>query len=200
MDKTGTSLTNIIPVYFNRSEKLSKLAVIAIITALPLGLFLWGWYQGDPTVWVLLTAFGVFVGGGTLLLTRKTLFTGNQPVFVIRADGIEIEPNRVLPWKIFKDAVVFTYEGDKMIGLRLRGNLSHSEQIDLDTMIRKDLHYQMFGLPLTVLFTALTLPGEDVLRQFQKHGLPLSVFDQEIYFGQESVLGGALPNNPDDEA
>lgn len=183
-----------IPVYFNRSEKLSKIRLIAVILVLPVGLFLWGWYQSDPAVWILLTIFSIFVSGGTLLMMRKTLFVGSEPVFTIRAEGIEIVPNKVLLWSVFKDAVVFTYEGDKMMSLRLRDNLSPGELIDLHSAVRKDTHYQMLGLPLTVLFNSLTLSGEEVLQQFKKHGLPVCLFDQDIHFGQESELRTAPPD------
>lgn len=174
-----------IPVYITRSQKFSSLVVLIIVLALPIGLSLYGWYSGDREKWLLLTAFGVFVGGGTLLATRKMFRFGNAPIFAITDAGIEIPPNKVFRWRVFKEAVVFKFQGDKMIGLRPQDDLSLSEQMDVEAAIKDGLLSAMLDLPLVILFSGVTPSGEEILTEFRNHGLPVVVIEKEIKFGED---------------
>src|SRR5262252_998609 len=116
---------NDVCVYLTGSAKVKNLLTILIVLTLPMGLFAYGWLFRSVGEMVLLTGFGVFVAGGTLFALRNSSLWHfrSTPVLIFHANGMEIPPDTLLPWDIFKDAVVFTHEGQKTIGMRLRNDL-----------------------------------------------------------------------------
>lgn len=182
-------MTNGTPVYRNSSKRMEIFGIILILLALPIGLFLYSWFfQHDAAL--LITGFGVFVVGLTLFLTRKSLLSSlsSEPVFILRSSGIEVPPDKLLLWTVFKDVLVFTYEGDKAIGLRLRDDLDPSTRTEIETNFGGDLSWHVFRMPITMAFSGLSLPGEELSTELQKHGLKISVLEKEIGLGQESEV------------
>src|SRR5438477_354409 len=111
-------MTNSLPVYRSNTKKAERLGIILIVLLLPIGLFLYGWFFQDAAGTLWLTGFGVFVVGLTLLVAWKSklLSLSSAPVFIFCTRGIEVPPDKLLPWTAFKDALVFTYERNKSIG------------------------------------------------------------------------------------
>jgi hypothetical protein len=169
-----------ISVYLSRSTRAAHLTAVLSLIALPIGLFLYGWYFQDADATVLLTAFGIIAGGGTLLFVRKAriLRFDSGPAFIIRADGIEVSPDKVLFWWMLRDAVVFSFQGDKAIGLRLRKDLDQSKRSEIEAKFARGLDWQMFRMPLTIGFTGLSISGEEILTLLQKHGLTVTKLEK----------------------
>jgi hypothetical protein len=183
-------MTSAIPVYLNPKTKAVNLIAMLSMVALPLGLFLYGWFFQDTAAALLLTAFGVFVGGGTLLFIRRAriLRFDSAPVFTLRPEALEISPDNTLPWTVFKDAVVFTFEGDKSIGLRLRDDLDRGVRSEIEARFADTLSWQMFRLPVTVDYSSLSLSGDELVEQLRKHGLKVTMHGKEIFVGDKSDL------------
>ena len=183
-------MTNGVTVFRSNSKRAEHFGIILILVALPIGLFLYGWFFRNPTETLWLTGFGVFVVGLTLFLLRKfkLLSLGSAPVFIFRPTGIEVPPNGVLPWTGFKDALVFTYEGNKSIGLRLRDDLDPSTLSAIEANFGADLDWQMFRMPVTMAFSGLSMPGQGLLIELQKHGLKIKHLERKIGLGQESEV------------
>ena len=183
-------MTNGVPVYRSNSKRAEHFGIILILLALPIGLFLYGWFFQDAADTLWLTGFGVFVVGLTLFLLWKfkLLSLGSAPVFIFRPTGIEVPPNGLLPWTGFKDALVFTYEGNKSIGLRLRDDLDPSTLSAIEANFGADLDWHMFRMPITMAFSGLSMPGQELLIELQKHGLKINLLEREIGLGQESEV------------
>jgi hypothetical protein len=109
-------------------------------------------------------------------------------VLVIRAEGLEIAPQPTLPWKTFKDALVFTYDGEKTIGLRLRDDLDPQEVSEIAMRFGRSPDWQLLGMPLAMSFSELSLSGQDILTQLQKHGLKITVSNKAVRLGHKPEL------------
>ena len=183
-------MTNDIPVYLSNAKRAEHYAIVLILLALPIGLFLYGWYFQDAAATLWLTGFGVFVVGLTLFLVYRSrlLRLRSAPVFIFRANGIEVPPDKLLPWTVFKDAVVFTYERNKSIGLRLRSDLDPATRSEIETIFAHDLNWHVFRMPITMAFSGLSMSGQELLTELQKHGMTVNILEKEIGLGQESEV------------
>jgi hypothetical protein len=81
---------------------------------------------------------------------------------------ITAPPNGLLPWTVFKDALVFTCEGNKSIGLRLRDDLDRSTRSAIEANFGRDLNWNVFRMPVTTAFSGLSMPGQELLIELQK--------------------------------
>jgi hypothetical protein len=183
-------MQNGIPVYSSRSTRASNLVAVLSIIALPIGLFLYGLFFQDVAATLLLLAFGVFVAGGTLIFIykNKILRFGSAPIVIIRPDGLDIPGGEILSWQVIRDAIVFTYEGDKVIGFRLRKDIPSDKRFELESHFGRRFYWQLFGMPVTLPFSGVSLSGEELLAQLEAHGVKISVAEKPIAFGSESEL------------
>jgi len=183
-------MTNSLPVYRSNTKKAERLGIILIVLLLPIGLFLYGWFFQDAAGTLWLTGFGVFVVGLTLLVAWKSklLSLSSAPVFIFCTRGIEVPPDKLLPWTAFKDALVFTYERNKSIGLRLRDDLDPSIRSEIERSFGDDLNWHVFRMPVTMAFSGLSIPGQELLIELQKHGVKINILEKEIGLGQESEV------------
>ena|SRR5437016_8025859 len=181
---------NDVSVYLTRSRRAKNLATILILLTLPTGLFFYGWLFRPIGEMVFLTGFGVLVVGGTLFAFRKSalLHLRSTPVLIFRAKGLEIPSETFLPWSIFKDAVVFTYEGNKAIGLRLRDDLDSSTRDTIAETFADDLDWTIFGMPVTMPFSGMSLSGSELLDQLKQHGVTINATEKQIGLGDETEL------------
>lgn len=177
------------PVYASRSTRAKHLIAVLSFIALPIGLGLYGWFFQDAAATLLLVAFGVIVAGGTLIFIRKyrILRFDSAPILIIQPQGIEIR-DKTLPWTAIGDAIIFTYEGERVIGFRLRKDLSLRERSELSLKFGNSLDWQRFGMPVVLSFSDISLSDEEVLAQLRAHDVKLSVGEKPIAFGHESDL------------
>jgi len=179
-----------VSVCLTRSRRAKNLAAILILLTLPTGLFFYGWLFRPIGETVFLTGFGCLVVAGTLFAFRKSalLQFRSTPVLIFRANGLEIPSETLLEWSIFKDAVVFTYEGNKTIGLRLRDDLDSSTRDTISETLADDLDWTVFGMPVTMPFSGMSLSGSELLDQLKKHGVTINATEKQIGFGEETEL------------
>jgi hypothetical protein len=153
-------------------------------------LVLYGWFFQDLAATILFLGFGVFVAGGTLIFVyrSKILRFDSGPLLTIGPDGLDLPGNKTLSWQAISDAIVFTYEGDKAIGFRLRGDLPSHERSELEANFAHGFDWQLFGMPVTLPLSGLSLSGEELLAQLQAYNVKVSVAEKPITFGHESDL------------
>jgi len=178
------------PVYLTRSKRVEHFVAVLAFIALAIALLLYGWFFQSAIATFWLAAFGVLVSGFTLWLIRKSrsLRFDSSPVFVFCSDGIELSPDNLLPWDMLKDAVVFTWEGDKFIGLRLREDLYQWERCAIEAKVGHTNAWQLFGMPLTMDYSGLTVSGEGLINQLQISGLKVTIMEKELFLGEETEL------------
>lgn len=183
-------MRNGIPVYASRSRRAKNLVAILSIVALPIGLVVYGWFFQDLAATILFLVFGVFVAGGTLIFVYKSriLRVDSRPILTIGPDGLDLPGNKTLSWQAISDAIVFIYEGEKAIGFRLRRDLSSHERSELEANFARGFDWQLFGMPVTLPLSGLSLSGEELLAQLRAYNVKVSAVEKAITFGHESDL------------
>jgi hypothetical protein len=187
-------MRNGIAVYASRSTRAKNLVAILSIIALPVGLVLYGWFFQDLAATILFLAFGVFVAGCTLLFIykNKILRFDSAAILTIGPDGLELPGHKILSWQAI-EAILFTYDGVKAIGFRLRADLPPRERSELEANFAHGFDWQSFGVPLTLQLSGLSLSGEELLAQLREHNVEVLVAEKEITLGNESDLANAQP-------
>lgn len=171
-------------VYYKSSERFSTYALALILIALPIGLFIFGWFTGDYKIWFFTTLFGVFAASVSFYALRQSFtarFT-DKPMFVITGNGIEIQNGKFLDRNFIKEAVIFNYESDRLLGVKLKDKKLEKN------FSEGDFTAQLFGFAIAVSFSSMNISEGELVSAFVKHQIPIKGLSEKYELGDEKII------------
>jgi hypothetical protein len=175
------------PIYYNWHEKLKAVAAAVIVWSLPIGLVVWGWQYHEGKALLICGAIAAALFAATWPLLYTWLRSINRPAVVIRGEGIEIEPEFILPWTCI-EVVGFKYDGQKGIGIRLREDFERVDAAEIRRRLRNKPSWFMFKMPWSFDYDGLSVPGQDLIQMLRSHGLAVTEHVPDIARGHEDEL------------
>ena len=178
----------------NAASKLKTLTVFGILLFLPV--FLLGMafymYPDDASMPFILTGFGAFVSGGTILFMRKAFIDGLRfsPVYVLNDFGIVPASGKLLKWSDFEKAVVFFIEKEKSVGFKFKTGKHDSDMNRPELDISSRWIFNATGFPFTIQLDAFTESEAEILK-FIKRKLPVETLSEPVKL-DEKAFGDAI--------
>lgn len=175
---------------FNTKSKLTTLAFLGILLLLPVFLFGIGLYlyPDDNSFPYVLAGFGIFVGGGTILVMRKIFINELRfsPSYVLNNSGIVLASGKVLHWRNFEKAVVFCLiKGERNVGFKFNIGKRDFGVDEPEFDISSIMTFKCTGLPFSIQLDAFTEPGEKIL-DFISRKLPVEILKEPIQIDEKA--------------
>jgi hypothetical protein len=179
-----------IALKFNTKSKLTTFAMLAILLMLPVFLFEIGayMYPADESFRYVLAGFGIFVGGGTILVMRKTFAGGLRfsPAYVLDNKGIILPTGKVLHWSNFEKAVVFFItKRERHVGFKFNVGKHDFSADEPEFDISSKLVSNWTGFPFSFPLDAFTEPGEKIL-DFISRKLTIETISEPIQMDEKA--------------
>ncbi|MBS1797357.1 MAG: hypothetical protein JSS81_26275 [Acidobacteria bacterium] len=184
-------------------SKLHTAALLAVLLCLPAFLFLLAryWYPNDVSAAYLPAGFGLFIGGGTILVMAKTFIEGLRfaPSYVLDELGITLVSGRTLRWSGFEKAVVFSVgmqklaERERFVGFDFKSGFQDFEAKDLSYGMPLKMISRAAGFRFVVPLESFTEPAEAIVA-FIGRRLPVETLAEPVRLDEKS-FGDMLGSN-----
>ena len=113
-----------------------------------------------------------------------------RDALVIYSHGIQFVGCDVLvEWEQIQEIVVFTYDGRKHFGFRLKDDVSALQGKRIDECMKGNPSWFMFRMPFATMYKGLsTHPDEIIEMLHSRYGLDVRYNTRDLGFGQEADI------------
>jgi hypothetical protein len=168
-----------VPVYFNTSARFNMAATVGAFLLMPVFSFAVSYLFNDQNapVAALSAIVATAIGGVTLLLLRKMFakYFRKGPAFILRDDAIETSSGGLVLWDWFDQAVVFTVQDIRMLGLHRKPEVKK-------TIIGEsiaDFDGSMFGYPFVIELHLFSTVEPELIKLFRAK-LPVKIDGRKL--------------------
>jgi hypothetical protein len=92
-------------------------------------------------------------------------------------------------WDEIKEIVVFSYEGEKHFGFRLKDDLTTIQGRHIDEYMDDDLTWDVFKMPFATMYKSLFTPADEIIEMFHsQYGVAVRYNERDLEMGEEAEI------------